>query len=266
MTFAYSDDAMAKERVAMQRWLGSNVTKPSAQVLDHPAKRKPLGLRPADGPDDDRKRDDDPTNGWQGFRFGKDKDQKFLESAVRFDWLFHFLDTVGAVAITLNNDVVRDINEMQDGLERKFKDIEAAHEAARRTEAADLRATIAELRSEISQMRSIQEAARVASRGERGEQGVRGIPGPQGPAGPRGERGERGAPARETIAWDADAARFVVTPCHSDGTRGVPMNLLGLFQSYDSAVSEIEDRDLVDAAQASRDALDEEIARSPMRG
>jgi hypothetical protein len=260
--YAYSDKAMAEERIAMRRWLDASGSKPAnATVIDHPAKRKPLGLRPADGPDDDRKRDDDPAGDFQfGFRNGPHGARS--EDALRSDWVFHYFDIVGNVMLALNNDTVRDINDLQDRLERKFNDIESA----RRTEAAELRATIAELRSELSQMRSIQEAARVASRGERGEQGVRGIPGPQGPAGSRGEQGERGAPARDTIAWDVDASRFVITPCHSDGTRGVPMNLLGLFQSYDSAVSEIEDRDLVDAAQASRDALDEEIARSPMRG
>jgi hypothetical protein len=226
------------------------------------SKRKPLAfIEPIVAEDVDNKADD-PTGGWPGFNFRHEAHGSRPEDALRSDWTFRFLDTIGAVMIALNNDTVRDIDALQDRLATKFREVEAA----RRTEAAEFKAVIAELRGEVASLRAIQESQRIQSRGEQGVAGPRGIPGAQGPAGPRGEQGERGAPARETVAWDVDASRFAVTPCHSDSTRGVPLNLLGLFQAYDNAVSELEDRDLVDAAQASRDALEAEVKRSAMRG
>jgi hypothetical protein len=104
---------------------------------------------------------------------------------------------------------------------------------------------------------NIQESLRISTRGERGSDGARGVPGRDGrdgvgQPGPAGSRGDRGEPAPRLATWSVDAERFVVTPIFGDGTSGAALNLLSLFQSYDQAVSDIEDRDIVSAAAASR--------------
>jgi hypothetical protein len=127
-----------------------------------------------------------------------------------------------------------------DELRKRFKELRAEIadlKGARREEAAELRATVAELRSELSQMRSIQESARILSRGEQGLQGPRGVPGSQGPAGPRGEQGERGAPAAMIAAYEPRVEQFQLVPVYTTGERGVPMSLRPFFDSYDAATS-----------------------------
>jgi hypothetical protein len=234
-------DAERVERAAFLKRLGLS-PKGGATVipLEHEVrKRRPLGLAPApdSGPDDDdaSPRDPPPFH----FHFADDKDEAFLANAVSAGFLFSYLDVVGGALIEVHNEGVREFNDLQDRLERKFKDIESA----RRTEAAELRATIAELRSELSQMRSIQEAARIASRGEQGVAGPRGIPGPPGGggrAGPRGPKGETG-PAAKVAAWEPDTAAFSLTPIYADGKRGVSANLRPFFEQYDASTRDDED-------------------------
>jgi hypothetical protein len=233
------DDIDGASRAAFLRSSGLGRPKTDATIvsLERGGRKQPLGLRPAEGPDDnDNHREDyadDPTMGWPGFHFGKDKDQAFLESAVRFDWLFHFLDIVGGALLGVHNDGVREINSLWDDVKRKFREAEAAQ----RTELADLRATVAELRGELREMKAIQESARIEARGERGLDGPRGIAGPQGPAGPRGKTGERGAPAAMIAAYEADPTRYMITPRHTDGTSGVPMHLRSLFEHFNAEIT-----------------------------
>jgi len=169
--YAYPDNPGERERVAA--WMREKgltfPTRPSAEVirLDNPAKRQPLGLAPAD----DDKENDGPTNGFQGFHFRDGEHKARPEDALRSDWTFHYFDIIGGVMIELHNDGVREFNDLQDHLKRKFDVIEAA----RRAETAELKATIAELRGELREMKAIQESVRVASRGERGTEGPRGV-------------------------------------------------------------------------------------------
>jgi hypothetical protein len=116
------------------------------------------------------------------------------------------------------------------GVERKFREAEASQ----RTELAELKATVAELRGEIREMKSIQEAARIASRGEAGVAGPRGIPGAQGDRGERGERGKQGPPAPVVAAYEPRVEQFQLVPRHSDGTAGPPMSLRPFFEMYAS--------------------------------
>jgi hypothetical protein len=226
------------ERKAFLRQLRNLPPRPSADVIPIGSQRKPLGLGiVTDDNDDDA--EDDPTQGWQGFHFGEGKTKEFLEGAIRTDWLFHYLDIVGGALLEVHNDGVREFNGLQDDLKRKFNAIEAA----RRVEVAELKTVVAELRAEIHAMRSIQEASRIASRGERGEQGVRGIPGPpgsEGKVGPKGPRGETG-PAAKVAAWEPDPAAFSLTPIYLDGKRGVSANLRPFFEHYDQSTRGDED-------------------------
>jgi len=59
--------------------------------------------------------------------------------------------------------------------------------------------------------------------------GKRGPPGARGIMGLRGERGEA-APAIR--AWEVDCVRYVATPVMSDGSRGPPLELHGLFEQF----------------------------------
>ena len=56
--------------------------------------------------------------------------------------------------------------------------------------------------------------------------------------------------------------RFSITPLMGDGSNGPVLSLLSLFQSYDAATNDIEDRDLVSAAANSREAAEQEAEAS----
>jgi hypothetical protein len=128
--------------------------------------------------------------------------------------------------------------------------------------------TIGALQNENQALRLILENLRITQRGERGIDGDRGPPGRDGrdgapgAVGPRGDKGAKGDPVPRLATWSVDAERFTVTPVFGDGSSGAALNLLELFQSYDRAVSEIEDHDLVEAARASRAVTEAETEAS----
>jgi hypothetical protein len=129
------------------------------------------------------------------------------------------------------------------------------------SQVSELKAALVEARHEVSELKLIQESLRISTRGESGRDGARGVPGRDGrdgvgAPGPRGERGERGLPAPRISAWEAHPERFEVVPVFSTGERGPAIALLGLFQAYDSAVQELEDRDIASAAADSRQAAE----------
>ena len=126
---------------------------------------------------------------------------------------------------------------------------------------ANLRAAFAEMKAKTAELDFVSERLRVEKRGPPGMRGERGRDGPPG-KGERGAQGERGLPAPAIAAWEVRPERFEVVPVYSTGERGPPINLLALFQSYDAAVSELEDRDLTEAAQASRAAVERETEAS----
>ena len=106
---------------------------------------------------------------------------------------------------------------------------------------------------------------RISTRGESGRDGARGVPGrdgQQGPIGPRGERGERGQAARAIVEWRPDPVAFTIQAVLSDGSVGPMIALRSLFESYDAAVSLIEDRDLTEAAQTARALAEQEAERA----
>jgi hypothetical protein len=221
-------DAERVERAAFLKRLGLT-PKGSAEVIpiSHPA-RKPLGLRPVEGDtgDDVSPRDLPPFS----FHFQDDKDQAHLDNAVSAGFVYSYLDFIGGVLIELQNDTVHEVNALQDRLKAKFDGIEAA----RRAEVAELKLTVTELRGELLAMKAVQEAARIASRGEQGLVGPRGIPGPpgEGRVGPQGPRGE---PAAMIAAWEPRVEQFQLVPGLSSGERGPPISLRPFFEMYDAA-------------------------------
>ena len=69
----------------------------------------------------------------------------------------------------------------------------------------------------------------LASRGRRGERGPQGLRGESGSSGLRGERGQAAATIQ---SWEIDRAGYVATPVMSDGTKGPPLELRGLFEQF----------------------------------
>ena len=56
--------------------------------------------------------------------------------------------------------------------------------------------------------------------------------GPRGERGITGLRGDRGEAAPAIRSWEVDRARYVATPVMSDGSRGPPLELHGLFEQF----------------------------------
>jgi hypothetical protein len=56
--------------------------------------------------------------------------------------------------------------------------------------------------------------------------------GPPGPPGPSGERGGRGTDAPAIARWQIDRANYVAIPIMSDGKKGPPLELRGLFEQF----------------------------------
>jgi hypothetical protein len=69
-----------------------------------------------------------------------------------------------------------------------------------------------------------------------GKRGVAGERGPQGDQGPAGIAGPPGKDATTIACWTMDRAAYTVTPVMSDGTRGPPLNLRGLFEQFQDEV------------------------------
>jgi hypothetical protein len=214
---AYTDRAMAEERSRMRAWLQADSAKSDAKVVDHPAKRRGALFTGPIIPENDNEVDDR-TTGFQGFQFAKDKDQAFLESAVRFDWLFYYLNIVGGALL-----------EAQRGRKAWEKFAKQASDIARiELENARLKATVAELTAKVDTLTFVSERLRVENAGPIGPTGPMGRDGHDGRPGPRGEkgeRGERGDPGAMIVGWRVDSDHHLCTPQYSDGNSGAPLNL-----------------------------------------
>lgn len=255
MSAVYDHDREDEARAAALRAWGINVTKPRAEVIPM---RKPLGLAPSG--DDDGGAMDGLPDAYLGpqrtaaaivAKSVANLSEEQLAAGVTWRDMFEY-----AIGGTIETSFT-DGDDMRERLRAVRKEI-ADGQAGLRTEIAELKLALVEARAEIAAMRSIQESARLLSRGEQGVMGPRGIPGPPGPSGARGERGERGVPALAIAGWEPRPERFEIVPVFSTGEKGPPIALLSLFQAYDAAVSDLEDRDLSEAAAASRARNEEE--------
>jgi hypothetical protein len=233
---AYNDltDAERKDREALLRQWGINVTKPSAEVIpvDHPVrKRPPLGLRPVPG--DDAHGGDDDNMGEAGrvtlhdgysFSFKDGVSPEFLDAPATVDLLYDGLNAVTSVADTVH---------------RRAKGLvaEVRSEVARvELENAQLRALVAELRAKVDTLTFISERLRIENAGPIGPVGPMGRDGCEGRPGARGERGERGetgSAAPMIVGWRIDSDRHLVTPQCSDGGSGPPLNLSAFVSNDD---------------------------------
>jgi hypothetical protein len=204
-------DAERKDREALLRSLVVR-PKPSAEVVDHPARRRPLGLAILDGDDAEPEARATARAATPGV------------PAMRDDPLWVVMDLITECAATMD--------ETQARVAAKFAEVRA-----------EFGNQVTALRNENTALRLILENLRVTQRGERGIDGDRGPPGAagrdglQGPIGPRGERGEQGPSAPMIAAWEPRPEQFQVTPVFSDGSRGVPLNFRPLFEQYDAATA-----------------------------
>ena len=227
-------------------------TKESARVEpaplppDRPRRRKALGLAPGVGPSEPIADEPAFVSGVPSVAAGLSAET--LARAATMADVAEALDA--AVAINLDGD---------GALRARIGEL--------RNQASELKAALVETRHEVRELKLVQESLRISTRGESGRDGARGVPGRDGRdgvglAGPRGERGERGLPAPRISAWEAHPERFEVVPVFSTGERGPPIALLSLFQAYDAAVQELEDRDIVAAAADARQAAEAEVEAS----
>lgn len=190
--------------------------------------RRPLGLAVLDGPEDAPERDLPTSKGELQARDLVMSSVSLLSDEALdapISWRDAFENILGvALAGIFDGDDAVHKGVVQ--LRERVSELETM----RRTETAEQKAVIA-VRSELSQMKSIQEAARVASRGEAGIQGPRGIPGPPGPSGPAGQRGDAGPRPAGFITNPDD---FSAVLQMSDGLPGPTLRLRSLFEVYDS--------------------------------
>ena len=117
---------------------------------------------------------------------------------------------------------------------------------------AEMKVALVEVTAKANQTDLIVQRLQVDRQGPAGPQGPMGRDGrdgAQGPAGPRGNRGQKGW---GIAAWEIDAANYRVTAALENGETAPPLNLRALFETYDAAVSDLEDRDIVSAAAESR--------------
>jgi hypothetical protein len=240
--YAYRDDPAERERVAvaLAKMGVSFPTRPGAKVVPldaNPTKRKPLGLAPILD-DNERAPERDTPGLLEAKRLIAEAIASLSPEAraqpATIEHVFEGLELPLAISFDDADATSKSFRELRAEL--------AEIKAARREEAAELRATVRELRAELSQMRSIQESARIASRGEAGIQGPRGIPGPPGVGqiGPQGPRGEMG-PTAKIAAWVPDVEAFSLAPTYADGSRAVPLNLRPFFEAYNAATSADEE-------------------------
>ena len=126
-----------RDREALLRSLGVSLAKPGATIVDHPARRKPLGLAPIGDNDEGNARPAEFS-----FHFADGKDQAFVDAPLSFAWLFYYLDLVGDALITAHNGTVDQIRVKFDGVEAKLAEAQGA-----------LRNEIGSLRNELEAVR-----------------------------------------------------------------------------------------------------------------
>ena len=64
------------------------------------------------------------------------------------------------------------------------------------------------------------------------------------------------------MSWETDDASFVAAPLGSDGRKGAPLYLRGMFEHYHAQVEASDVAEEIDAAQASRAAVEREAERA----
>ena len=227
----------AEERQARARQMRSWANLPSAKgpsatvvPMDHPSRRKPLGLAILDGPEEVAGRDEGDTPGYLEARRLVASAIASMSEAARnmpatIEDVFKELELPLAIQFDDSIAISKSLKELRGEI--------AALKGSAREEIAALKLALTEARCEVREMRAVQESARIASRGEAGVAGPRGIPGPPGDRGERGEQGPRGEPAAMIVGWRIDADRYTATGICSDVSALPPLNLSAFIDDDD---------------------------------
>jgi hypothetical protein len=241
MSSAYAYRQTEAETRAVADWLereGLSLTrKPSAQILDHPARRQPLGLRPVPddnpAPADDNMTEDGHVilHGGLRFSFRDNMDPAFLEAAAVNDFVVEMANGVVSIADGVHWTAKQDIAAVRTEAREQVARLELQN-SEQRAVIAELKATVAELAAKVGEVAFVSERLRIDKRGPPGLRGERGRDGPPG-RGEKGERGERGDPAPMIVGWRVDSDRHLCTPQYSDGASGAPLNLSSFVSDCD---------------------------------
>ena len=242
---ALNASVVAKMRA---RALGASVPIPSAARAPRNGERRPLGLAPIGDADDKPAAAPAFVSGVPSTLSGVS--EATLAAAARMKDVFEAVDAAVAVSFDLAGGF-------------KAKIAEARSEIARlAVENAQLRSGLAEVRAKLGELSFVQERLQIERRGPPGHAGPRGADGQVGPRGERGERGERGQAAPVVQAWEVRPEDFTIIPRLADGSTGVPICLLALFQAFHDATSWAEDVAIDEAAHESRQAAEAEAEHS----
>ena len=220
----------------------------AAPPPNRPRRRPPLGLRPAPGDNDpaSSERDLGAPPDFAPVVNLADYDRAHLDAPAPTALVYEALNGAASMTQTSHQSL-------------KAKIAEARHEIR------ELNGALVEARHEIRELKLIQESLRISTRGESGRDGARGVPGrdgQRGEIGPAGPAGPRGEAAPRLATWTLDTDRFVATPVMGDGSVAAPLDLMAFFQSYDQATGWADDRDLAEAAQEARKAIEAEAEAS----
>jgi hypothetical protein len=203
----------------------------------HPARRPPLGLAPALGPDDadDDKGDRDDAYLGPAATAAKivaksiaNLSEEQLAAAVTWRDMFEY--AIGGTIETSFSD--------GDFLREKLRELRkeiADGQAAQRAEIAELKAALVEARHEVRELKLVQESMRIANRGERGVDGARGVPGRDGQQGPAGPRGERGEPGAKAAGFILNVPEYSAALVLSDGSPAAVLRLRPMFEAFAEA-------------------------------
>jgi hypothetical protein len=254
-------DAERVERAAFLKRLGL-APKGSATILDHPAKRRPLGLGivpddndpPAsDGADNMTEDGRVILHDGYSFSFKDGIDPAFLAAPAFNDFVVEMANAVTSIA----DSVLRKANGTVAGVRS-----EARADVGRiELENARLKASVAELTAKVDTLTFISERLRIENAGPVGPQGPMGRDGHEGRPGARGERGERGEPGKAApaiTAWTLDTDNFTAVPILSNGELGATLRLRPLYEAFPDALNDADAAEEADTARASREAVERE--------
>lgn len=244
-------------RSAMLREWG--LDRPRGSVVDISTRRPPLGLAPVIEPGDEPERDAsyDDRHG-----VGERLAQQAIDNLGGEEACRQYPATIWDVLYNLG--VASQIS--LDGDDSLYSVIlkQRAQITSLETELARERAAVAELRATQHEHAFILERLKIEGKGPPGERGLMGRDGHDGPRGERGARGadgRAGAPGPRIIGWETTDELFTAVPLLSDGRKGAALHLRGMFEQYHAQVDAEDAAEEVDAAQASRAAVEREVER-----
>lgn len=239
-------NSTAAERRAIEA-MGIRLPPDRPRADPAPRSRRPLGLRPAPGGDDDER-----APGAARRDIGERVDS-LVRTAIEGlggeercrATHSTLIDQFDGLAVSLRIALEGD-DDLYRELHGKIIELE--------TEIAKLTAQVAVAQSKLGELIFISERLRVENAGPIGPQGLMGRDGRDGPPGLKGERGAKGDQGPRPVAFAVNDAEYSVTLIMSDGGPGPTLHLRSLFETFNDAINDADDAAEHDAAAARREA------------